>query len=113
LAYEECCGPVHDGQPAVTAEALMRSRYSAYALDNVDYLLRTWHPGTRPAALAPDPDLRWRGLEIVETGGGGMFDDTGIVEFRARYRAGDERGEMHERSRFVRHDGAWVYQGAD
>jgi SEC-C motif domain protein len=120
LPYEECCGPAHAGGPSTTAAALMRSRYSAYALNRTGHLLRSWHPSTRPAHLEPDPALRWTGLEIVETDGGGMFDTDGVVEFRARYVItgasssgphGAERGEVHERSRFVRHDGAWVYLG--
>jgi SEC-C motif domain protein len=128
LPYEECCEPAHRGRPPVTAEALMRSRYSAYALNDVGYLLRSWHPATRPDTLEPGPDLRWTGLEIVATAAGGMFDAEGEVEFAARYAvtgasssgrrgepgphaAGGERGELRERSRFVRHDGVWVYLG--
>jgi SEC-C motif-containing protein len=89
----------------------MRSRYSAFALDDVAYVLRSWHPSTRPADVEPDPGLRWVGLEVLETSGGGLFDAEGAVEFRARYRDGGRPGELRERSRFVRHEGAWVYWG--
>ena len=111
--YGECCGPLHDGTAASTAEALMRSRYSAYAVGNLDYVFRTWHPRTRPADLAPTPGLTWVGLEILRTVDGGAADDTGEVEFRASFR--DARGErvMHETSRFERRGGRWVYVDGD
>jgi SEC-C motif-containing protein len=112
LSYEECCAPAHRGSAPPTAEALMRSRYSAYVRDDTAYLLRSWHPDTRPAALEREPGLRWTGLEVVESTGGGLFDAEGVVEFRARYVEHGRPGEMRERSRFVRHDGAWVYWAA-
>src|SRR5689334_22123159 len=108
LPYAECCAPAHRGTPPATAEQLMRSRYSAFVLADEAYLLRSWHPDTRPASVPPDPDVRWTGLEVLATRGGGLFDTEGEVEFRASWRG----GEMHERSRFVRHAGAWVYRGA-
>jgi SEC-C motif-containing protein len=111
LPYAECCGPVHQGHAAATAEALMRSRFSAFALDDGDYVLRTWHPHTRPAAVEPDSGLRWVGLDILESTGGGLFDAEGVIEFRAHYRDHGKHGDMVERSRFVRHDGQWVYWG--
>jgi SEC-C motif domain protein len=111
LPYAECCGPAHQGIPPATAEALMRSRFSAFALDDDGYVLKTWHPHTRPAAIDPDPGLRWVGLDIIESTGGGMFDAEGVVEFRAHYRDHGKHGDMVERSRFVRHDGQWVYWG--
>jgi SEC-C motif-containing protein len=110
-AYAECCGPLHDGKPAADPEALMRSRFSAYALDNSDYVLRTWHPSTRPQDVGSDPGLRWTRLDVLNHDGGGVFDAEGTVEFRAHYVDGGQPGVMAERSRFVRHDGHWVYQG--
>lgn len=110
-----CCGRFHSGSAeAPTAVALMRSRYSAFALGEADYLLRTWHPSTRPARLDLDPEMRWTGLVIVATEAGGLFDRTGTVEFCAQYRVdggGAERrtGELAERSRFVREGGRWLY----
>ncbi len=89
----------------------MRSRYSAFALDDDAYVLSSWHPQTRPAEIEPDPGLRWVGLDIIESSGGGMFDAEGTVEFRAHYRDHGKDADMVERSRFVRHDGQWVYWG--
>jgi SEC-C motif domain protein len=111
LAYQECCGPAHDGKPPATAEALMRSRYAAFATDNAGYVLHSWHPDTRPGGVEPDANLRWTGLDVLESTGGGLFDAEGVVEFRAHYRDGGKPGDMIERSRFVRHDGRWVYWG--
>ncbi len=108
--FGECCGPVLAGaRPAPTAEALMRSRYTAFAVGDTGYLKRSWHSGHRPAELDLDPEQRWLFLEIVRTDRGGPFDDTGLVEFIAHYRADGQRGQLHEVSRFVREDGAWVY----
>ncbi|MFC7217559.1 YchJ family protein [Streptomyces polyrhachis] len=112
--YARCCGPLHAGTAAaVTAEQLMRSRFCAFARRDAAYLLRTWHPAHRPAAIDFDPKLRWERLEILDTAAGSAFHDTGVVEFRAHYRDGGEAGEMRERSRFVRQDGAWVYLDAE
>ncbi|WP_436887697.1 YchJ family protein [Nocardiopsis dassonvillei] len=111
--YGSCCGPAHRGdRAAATAEALMRSRYSAFAVGDRAYLERTWHPDTRPARVEADPDTEWTGLEILETGGGTPFHTEGTVRFRARYREGGRAGEMVEHSRFVRLEGAWVYLDA-
>lgn len=108
--YAECCGPFHAGAAAApTAERLMRSRYSAYAVRDVAYLLRSWHPLTRPAELTLDPELRWYRLDILSTARGGMLDTDGTVEFRAHYKSPEGAGAQHETSRFVRDAGAWVY----
>ncbi|MFD7060996.1 YchJ family protein [Streptomyces sp. NPDC059906] len=104
--YEKCCGRFHAGTAAApTAEALMRSRYSAFVRLDAAYLRRTWHPRTRPARVDLDPGMRWSGLEILATADGSAFHTTGTVTFRASYRG----GSLHERSRFERADGAWVY----
>jgi SEC-C motif-containing protein len=87
----------------------MRSRYSAFAVGDAAYLRRTWHPSTRPADLDLDPEVRWRRLDVLATAGGGPFDTTGTVEFRATYSDPRGRGSLHEVSRFVREDGAWSY----
>ncbi|MEU3980079.1 YchJ family metal-binding protein [Streptomyces sp. NPDC026672] len=109
-SYEECCGRRHSGTaPAPTAEALMRARYSAFVVGDVGYLLRTWHPRTRPARLDPDPGTRWTGLEVLGAEAGSAFHSVGTVTFRASYRG----GSLHERSRFERVDGAWVYVDGD
>lgn len=109
-AYAVCCGPLHrQERVAGTAEELMRSRYAAYAMRDFDHLVRTWHPRTRPADVGADQGLVWDGLEIVDTRAGGPGDEQGEVEFRARYRHGGQRGELHERSAFARRAGRWVY----
>ncbi len=65
----------------------MRSRYSAFAVGDAGYLLRTWHPSRRPRALSLDPALRWTGLAVLETRDGGLFDATGTVAVPGRVRA--------------------------
>ncbi|MFR9751148.1 YchJ family protein [Nocardia sp. 004] len=109
-AFEDCCAPVLRGaRAAATAAALMRSRYTAFAVGDADYLLRSWHPRTRPRTLALDPGNHWLSLEINRVERGGLFDDTGTVEFIAHYRDAQGRGALHEISRFARSEGAWVY----
>ncbi|WP_431029264.1 YchJ family protein [Streptomyces griseoviridis] len=107
--YDGCCGRFHRGAAAPTPEALMRSRYSAFVRLDAPYLLRTWHPAARPARLDLDPGTRWTGLEILATTEGTAFHGTGTVTFRATYRG----GALHERSRFERVEGAWVYVDGD
>jgi SEC-C motif-containing protein len=91
----------------------MRSRYAAYAVDDQDHVFRTWHPRTRPDDLSPDPTLTWTGLEIVDVVAGGPSDETGEVEFVARFMRPSGPGERRERSRFVRRAGRWVYVDGD
>ncbi|MEU6124945.1 YchJ family metal-binding protein [Streptomyces sp. NPDC047123] len=108
--YEKCCARLHRGEAAAsTPEELMRSRYSAFAVRDEGYLLRSWHPRTRPPRVEFDPALRWVGLDIEETTEGSAFHTTGTVTFRARYTDGGRPDSLHERSRFERVDGAWVY----
>lgn len=108
--YAACCGPLHDGEPAASAEALMRSRFAAFALGLDDYLLRSWHARTRPAALDTAADgIRWRSLEILDVVDGGPDDAAGEVEFLARGEGPDGPIELRERSRFVRRGGRWQY----
>ncbi|QIJ61775.1 YchJ family metal-binding protein [Streptomyces sp. JB150] len=104
--YATCCGRFHRGEGAApTAERLMRSRYSAFVQRDEAYLLRTWHPRTRPPRIDFDPGTRWTGLEILDTTDGTAFHSTGTVTFRASFRG----GALLERSRFERVEGAWVY----
>lgn len=105
--YADCCGRHHAGEPAPTPEALMRSRYSAFALDLTDYLLATWHAATRPASLVPDEATRWVRLEVLKSGETG---DEGQVHFRATFREGRHWGVLEEASRFVREEGRWFYR---
>ncbi|PJJ72135.1 SEC-C motif-containing protein [Diaminobutyricimonas aerilata] len=110
LPYDECCGPLHRAERrAGTAEQLMRSRYSAYVRREAEYLLDTWHPSTRPVSLELDPELRWYRLDVLARERGGPLETDGVVEFRAMWRAGTERGEQYERSRFRREGGRWLY----
>jgi SEC-C motif domain protein len=106
--YVTCCGPFHHPVPATlapTPEALMRSRYSAYVLGLLDYLLATWHPSTAPGDLELSP-LKWLGLEVRHAQEAG---DAGVVEFIARYKINGKAERIHETSRFVRVDGRWLY----
>jgi SEC-C motif domain protein len=113
-AYADCCGALHQafnagaGLSASSPEALMRSRYSAYVMDLRDYLRASWHASTRPASLeAPEPGLKWLGLEIRRAA---LQDaDHGTVEFVARSKLGGRAHRLHEVSRFVRENGEWFY----
>ena len=113
--YAACCGRYHAGPlhlQAPDAEALMRSRYTAFVRDELDYLRATWHPETRPASLDPNPPgLKWLGLEVrrhtpIDT-------DHATVEFVARHKLGGRAERLHELSRFVREDGRWYYVDGD
>lgn len=110
-ALQDCCGPLHAGQAAPDAERLMRSRYSAFVLRNVPYLLATWHSSQRPAELTLEAGGQWLGLEIKQHRVTGA--DTAEVEFVARFRVGGKAVRQHERSRFVREDGRWLYVDGD
>ncbi|WP_330473030.1 YchJ family protein [Terrabacter sp. C0L_2] len=118
-SYAACCGPLLAGdRTASTAEDLMRSRYTAFATGDDAYLLRTWHPRTRPAHVDLDPVTRWTGLTVLRTQRGGPGDEDGVVEFVARWSepsgpGGRRRGELHEVSRFERRAGRWLYVDGD
>lgn len=114
MSYLQCCGALHQRHAdsgelgAADASMLMRSRYSAYVLDRLDYLLATWHASTRPAHLGPnEPGLKWLGLEVkahhVQDA------DHATVEFVARSKFGGRAHRLHEISRFVREDSVWYY----
>lgn len=105
--YAVCCGRLHGGSAAESAEALMRSRYSAYVLGDADYLRASWHPDTCPAQLDFDPAVRWLGLQVKRHRPEG---DAAVVEFVARYRVGGGSAvRLHEVSRFARVGGRWLY----
>lgn len=112
--FGRCCLPLHRGEAqADTAEQLMRSRYSAYAVGDLDYVWQTWHPRTRPDTVTPNGELTWTGLEIVDAVDGQAGDQTGVVEFRAHYRQGRQSGTLHERSRFALRARRWLYVDGD
>ncbi|MDC8786284.1 YchJ family protein [Roseateles koreensis] len=114
-AYAACCGRFHalftqTGQlSAPDAEALMRSRYSAYALDLLDYLRATWHPDTRPALLQPnEAGLRWLGLDVKKHVR--QDENHAFVEFVARSKLGGRAHRLHEVSSFERVNADWLYR---
>lgn len=112
LALAACCGRYHAGEAAATAEALMRSRYSAYVLGDEAYLLASWHPDTRPSVLGLANDaapVKWLELEILGHQAGQADDSHGEVSFVARYKINGRAGRLREHSRFVRQDGHWLY----
>jgi SEC-C motif-containing protein len=111
LSLDTCCGPYHAKQNAPDAERLMRSRYSAFVLGDVPYLLATWHSSLRPAELTLETGGKWLGLEIKQHRVTGA--DTAEVEFVARFRVGGKAVRQHERSRFVHEDGRWFYVDGD
>ncbi len=108
--FADCCQPLLLGiRPAPTAETLMRSRYTAYVLADIAYLLKTWHPTTRPSAIDPATIPAWCALQIIHAEGGKEGDQQGLVEFKARAMVQKQPCQLHERSRFVKEDGAWLY----
>ncbi len=110
-SYDACCGRWTGEAAAPTPELLMRSRYTAYARGDVDHLLRTWHSSTRPGTLVLDPGLRWTGLQVLASSGGGLLEPEATVAFRAAFTVGGRREALEEDSRFVREDGRWAYLG--
>lgn len=114
MDYVDCCGAYidHPERAAPTAEALMRSRYTAYTRLNEPYLLQTWHPDSRPEALdlAGEVSLKWLGLDVLRVAAGAAGDLEGMVEFQARYRTGGGPAmRIHESSHFLFVDGRWYY----
>ena len=110
LRFAQCCGRYvadFERAPAPDAEALMRSRYAAFVLEQAGYLLATWHPSTRPPEIAFEPGVKWLGLEVRQHR---PLDATHAeVEFVARSRLAGRAHRLHERSRFLREDGRWFY----
>jgi SEC-C motif-containing protein len=98
-----CCQPYINGDKAApAAEALMRSRYSAYALRNEQYLLDSWHVSTRPKHIDADPDVQWIRLKIIEV-------QTDRVQFIATYRLNGKAYKLPENSSFILENGKWFY----
>ncbi len=112
-----CCGPLHEGRPAPTAEALMRSRFAAYALGLVDYIIATTHPdgeafeadeaAWRASIGAFCAATRFEGLVIEDAGD--LPDGDAWVTFTARLTQKGHDASFTEKSRFRRHDGRWCY----
>jgi len=98
---------------ADTAEALMRSRYSAYVMGDTAYLMKTWHPSTRPFSIDPETLPKWYNLEILRTEKGQVDDDEGIVEFKAYAFSQRKALILHEVSSFVKEQRQWLYVSGD
>ena len=112
--YEHCCEPYLQGKThPPTAEALMRSRYTAYTCADLEYLLQTWHPDTRPKTIDQETIPHWYSLRIIATTQGGAEDTNGTVEFLALARADGRILDLHEKSCFVQKDGIWLYHSGE
>ncbi len=110
--YVDCCVCYLDrDEQAEIVERLMRSRYTAYTRGREDYLLRTWHPSTRPESLnlGDTSAVRWLGLKILRVEAGGADDSEGLVEFVARHKVGGKASRLRETSRFIREGDTWFY----
>jgi SEC-C motif domain protein len=109
LSYEKCCQPYHHGISAPSAEALMRSRYTAYVFGLEDYLLATWHVNTRPVSLhlTDDKHTKWIGLQVKDCQT--LTESSATVEFIARYKMNGKSERLHEVSLFEKIDQKWVY----
>ena len=115
LAYDACCGSIIEGRKeALTCEALMRSRYVAFTMANIEYLIESHHTSTRQikeirAIKKWTKSIEWMGLIIVKCEAGDLNDEMGYVEFRAFYREAGQMEQIHERSLFNRENNKWVY----
>ena len=112
--YMDCCQSyVEQTIDAPTAEALMRSRYTAFVLLNEDYLRYSWHPDSCPKNIRLNENTNWLGLKILDTKAGGLSDRTGDVEFVTRSKIAGKAQRLHERSRFIRERNRWYYTDGD
>ena len=112
--YPGCCGRlIEQGEPAETAEQLMRSRYTAFVRMNRQYLLESWHPATRPSGIEFDIRQRWLGLKIRQTINGSASDRSGIVEFVARFKINGKASRLHETSYCERLHDRWHYHSGE
>ena len=106
-SYVACCGRLHSGSPAKSAEELMRSRYSAFVRGDTAYLLKSWAAESRPMTVSLNPNQEWVGLKIERHEMTGP--DTAIIQFIANWQKGDDKGQLAETSRFRREGRGWVY----
>jgi SEC-C motif-containing protein len=114
LEYSECCGQYHDGEKAPTAEALMRSRFTAYALGLFDYIQDTMEGAPaadfdRNSAEEQHEDLQWTRLDVLKVDKGSETDEAGIVEFVAHYVMDGQASAFREESQFLKKAGRWYY----
>ncbi len=110
VSYSRCCRPLHQGAKAASAEALMRARFSGFALQLSDYLLTSWHTGTRPEHIELESDTHWRRLEIISASNDDQF---GNVHFRAYYQESQRWHLLEETSKFVFENGHWFYHSGN
>lgn len=117
--YNDCCGKAHKNILSVTtAEALMRSRYSAFVLANIAYLQKSHHSSTRPSKAEKrsiekwTKSVNWIRLEVIATTNGLIADSKGTVEFKAHFMENGMDNVIHENSEFCKENGHWVYLGA-
>lgn len=111
LPYSQCCGLYHSGEklPA-TAETLMRSRFTAYAMRDAGYLSSTWDAAKCPEVIDFSKEkAEWHRMEIIETKKGGAQDSKGLVEFKAYFIQDGEEYALHEISRFIKNNNRWYY----
>lgn len=110
-AFATCCQPVlHDHRLAATAAILMRSRYTAFALQNAEYIKASWHRKTRPKTLNfDDHPVVWLGLEIHGCQDGSVADSSGTVDFTCSYLENGQLCKLKEVSEFQKEDGLWYY----
>jgi SEC-C motif domain protein len=112
--YADCCKLLLSGDHiARTAEALMRSRFTAYVARDIAYLLKSWHPSTRPDTIDPATIPDWHDLYIIRAEKGIETDSEGIVEFQVVAFFQKNTRQLHEVSRFVKEDGQWLYVNGD
>ena len=115
LLFTDCCEPfLTNKEKPDTAEALMRSRYTAYTRADWKYVFKTWHKSTRPTlpSLRSSGSAKWLVLKIVSCHKGKLSDVEGQVEFIASYKNGEEIAQIKEHSQFVREKGKWMYVDA-
>ena len=108
--YHDCCEPLHKGQAASSAEALMRSRFSAFALQQEAYLLSSWHPTTRPTDIQLDSETQWQRLELISADND---QQQGQVHFKAYYQEQDQWHLLEETSKFLFEKGHWFYHSGN
>ena len=112
--FTTCCKPFLTFQTkAETAEQLMRSRYSAFVIENANYLLHSWHPDTRPTSIDFDSQTKWLGLKVKRCKAGLFSDLLGWVEFVARFKIAGKAERIEELSYFIKDGDQWLYVSAE
>ena len=115
LTYDNCCGPyISSAAKPATAEALMRSRYTAYATKAIDYIVETClrddeHGIDIESTKRWSEKSTWLGLKILKTEKGGPADEEGMVEFKATFVMDGLREDHHEKASFIKKDGVWLF----